>query len=139
MTTIQDAPRYASPVDYEAYGEYGPGRGFERGQSFQRPRYRFQGRITADGSSGYQAEPGRYHLYISHTRPALAGARSVTEGLSLRTGMASPFMSQETLKATTAMASNQNSEGTSCLMDAGTKFATNATSMLAAIKPAQIR
>ncbi len=65
MTTIQDAPRYASPVDYEAYGQYGPGRGFERGKSFQRPRYRFQGRITADGSSGYPAEPGRYHLYIS--------------------------------------------------------------------------
>jgi hypothetical protein len=41
MTTIQDAPRYASPVD------------------------RFQGRITADGSSGYRAEPDRYHLYIS--------------------------------------------------------------------------
>jgi glutathionyl-hydroquinone reductase len=41
-------PRYASPVDYDAYGEYGPGRGFERGQAFQRPRYRFQGRITAD-------------------------------------------------------------------------------------------
>jgi glutathione S-transferase/putative glutathione S-transferase len=65
MTTIQDTPRYASPVDYEAYGEYGPGRGFERGKSFQRPRYRFQGRITADGGSGYRAEPGRYHLYIS--------------------------------------------------------------------------
>jgi len=40
MTTIQDAPRYASPVDYKAHGEYGPGRGFERGKSFQRPRYR---------------------------------------------------------------------------------------------------
>jgi hypothetical protein len=52
MTTIQDTPPYASPVDYETYGEYGPGRGFERGQSFQRPRYRFQGRITGDGSSG---------------------------------------------------------------------------------------
>ena len=63
--TIQDAPRYASPVDYEAYGEYGPGRGFEPGQSFQRPRYRFQDRITADGGSGYRAEPGRYHLYIA--------------------------------------------------------------------------
>jgi glutathionyl-hydroquinone reductase len=59
------APRYASPVDYEKYGEYGPGRGFNRGQSFERPRYRFQGRITADGSSGYPATPGRYHLYIS--------------------------------------------------------------------------
>src|SRR5260370_42054092 len=65
MTTMQDAALYASAVDFEAYGEYGPGRGFERGKSFQRPRYRFQGRITADGSSGYRAEPGRYHLYIS--------------------------------------------------------------------------
>ncbi|HEY1321527.1 MAG TPA: glutathione S-transferase, partial [Streptosporangiaceae bacterium] len=59
------APRFASPVDYEAFGEYGPGRGFNRGQSFQRPRYRFQGRLTTDGSSGYPAVPGRYHLYIS--------------------------------------------------------------------------
>jgi glutathionyl-hydroquinone reductase len=59
-------PAYASPVDYQAYGLYGPGRGFDPGRkSFQRPRYRFQGRITADGSSGYPAEPGRYHLYIS--------------------------------------------------------------------------
>jgi glutathionyl-hydroquinone reductase len=61
--TPPETARYASPVDYQAYGEYGPGRGFERGQSFQRPRYRFQGRITADGP--FRAEPGRYHLYIS--------------------------------------------------------------------------
>jgi glutathionyl-hydroquinone reductase len=59
------APCFASPVDYEAYGLYGPGRGFERGKGFQRPVYRFQGRLTADGSSGYPAVPGRYHLYIS--------------------------------------------------------------------------
>jgi len=69
MTTTHDAtdqaPRYAGPVDYDAYGQYGPGRGFDGGQGFRRPRYRFQGRITADGSSGYQAERGRYHLYIS--------------------------------------------------------------------------
>ena len=58
-------PRYAGPVDYDAYGLYGPGRGFNKGQAFQRPVYRFQGRITADGSSGYPAVPGRYHLYIS--------------------------------------------------------------------------
>ncbi len=73
MTTSTDtatpAPRYASPVDYAAYGQYGAGRGFGRGQGFQRPRYRFQGRITADGSSGYPAEPGRYHLYISWNCP----------------------------------------------------------------------
>ena len=59
------APRYASPVDYDRYGHYGQGRGFNHGASFNRPRYRFQGRITADGSSGCRAEPGRYHLYIA--------------------------------------------------------------------------
>ena len=64
-TTSTGPPRYASPVDYGAYGLYGPGRGFDKGKSFQRPVYRFQGRITADGSSGYPAAPGRYHLYIS--------------------------------------------------------------------------
>jgi glutathionyl-hydroquinone reductase len=56
---------YASPVDFERYGQYGQGRGFDKGQSFQRPVYQFQGRITADGSSGHRAEPGRYHLYIA--------------------------------------------------------------------------
>jgi glutathionyl-hydroquinone reductase len=62
----------ASPVDFAAYGDYGdylarkrpPGDG-----SFQRPRYPFQGRITADGSSGYPAEAGRYHLYVSLACP----------------------------------------------------------------------
>jgi glutathionyl-hydroquinone reductase len=57
--------RYASPVDFDRHGQYGQGRGFDAGRSFHRPRYRFQGRITADGSSGYPAEPGRYHLYIA--------------------------------------------------------------------------
>jgi glutathionyl-hydroquinone reductase len=68
VTTTADPtalPRYASPVDFGTYGQYGAGRGFDSGQAFQRPRYPFRGRITADGSSGYQAEPGRYHLYIS--------------------------------------------------------------------------
>ena len=63
--TQTSVPRYASPVDYDSYGTYGPGRGFNKGSSFQRPVYRFQGRITADGSSGYPAVAGRYHLYIS--------------------------------------------------------------------------
>ncbi len=63
MTTTQE-PRYASPVDYDAYGEYGPGRGFESAGLPADP-VPLPGRITADGSSGYQAEPGRYHLYIS--------------------------------------------------------------------------
>src|SRR6266567_811394 len=53
MTTTA-SPRYASPVDFGGSG-----------QAFKRPRYPFRGRITADGASGYRAEPGRYHLYIS--------------------------------------------------------------------------
>ena len=34
-----------------------------------RQRYRFRDRITADGSSGYRAESGRYHLYVSLACP----------------------------------------------------------------------
>ncbi|HEY7486493.1 MAG TPA: glutathione S-transferase C-terminal domain-containing protein [Streptosporangiaceae bacterium] len=58
-------PRYAGPVDLDTYGPYGPGRGFSAGSAFERPRYPFQGRVTADGASGFRAEPGRYHLYIA--------------------------------------------------------------------------
>lgn len=62
-------PRYASPTDIARYGPYGPGRGVAQGQRFVRPRYPFRDRITADGSSGFPAEPGRYHLYISYACP----------------------------------------------------------------------
>jgi putative glutathione S-transferase len=37
--------------------------------AFVRQKYRFRDRITADGSSGYRAEPGRYHLYVSLACP----------------------------------------------------------------------
>jgi len=36
---------------------------------FVRPSTTFRHRITADGSSGFKAEPGRYHLYISWACP----------------------------------------------------------------------
>ncbi len=36
---------------------------------FQRPQTRFHNRVTADGSSGFKAEPGRYHLYVSLACP----------------------------------------------------------------------
>jgi glutathionyl-hydroquinone reductase len=36
---------------------------------FARQGYIFQGRFSADGSSGYRAEPGRYHLYVSLACP----------------------------------------------------------------------
>jgi putative glutathione S-transferase len=59
----------ASPVDFQAFGDYGLKAPPQPDGAFVRPRYRFQGRITADGSSGYPAEPGRYHLYISLACP----------------------------------------------------------------------
>ena len=36
---------------------------------FVRQVSRFRDRVTADGSSGYPAEPGRYHLYVSRACP----------------------------------------------------------------------
>lgn len=60
---------YASPVDTERYGVYGTTQGFTPGASFQRPAPDFTGRISADGSSGFLAEPGRYHLYLARGCP----------------------------------------------------------------------
>ena len=39
------------------------------GGEFVRSSAAFRDRITADGSSGYRAEPGRYHLYVSLACP----------------------------------------------------------------------
>jgi putative glutathione S-transferase len=36
---------------------------------FKRVDSRFRDRITADGSSGFAAEPARYHLYVAHACP----------------------------------------------------------------------
>jgi glutathionyl-hydroquinone reductase len=45
------------PVEYPKDGQ------------FQRVDSRFRGRITADDSSGFKAEAGRYHLYVAHNCP----------------------------------------------------------------------
>ncbi len=37
--------------------------------AFVRQEYTIRGRITADGSSGFPAERGRYHLYVSYACP----------------------------------------------------------------------
>jgi glutathionyl-hydroquinone reductase len=37
--------------------------------AFKRPETQFRRRVTADGSSGFPAEPGRYHLYVSFACP----------------------------------------------------------------------
>src|SRR5688572_23172901 len=39
------------------------------GGKFNRPTTQFHKQITADGSSGFPAEPGRYHLYFSYACP----------------------------------------------------------------------
>ena len=43
----------------------------ETGQdgAFRRSESRFRDHISADGSSGFKAEPGRYHLYVAHGCP----------------------------------------------------------------------
>jgi putative glutathione S-transferase len=40
-----------------------------RAGEFHRVDSRFRDRITADGSSGFRAEAGRYHLYVAHGCP----------------------------------------------------------------------
>src|SRR5689334_23489976 len=37
--------------------------------AFVRQEYTIRDRVTADGSSGFRAEPGRYHLYVSWACP----------------------------------------------------------------------
>lgn len=89
MTSVTQAGG-ASPVDFATFGDYGdfrpkkaaPPAGTKPGE-FVRPAYPFRGRITADGSSGYPAEPGRYHLYISWACPWAHRAAIVRELLGL--------------------------------------------------------
>jgi putative glutathione S-transferase len=59
----------ASPVYFDRYGAYTVKSKPAADRGFQRSPYPFRGRITADGSSGFAAEPGRYHLYISWACP----------------------------------------------------------------------
>ena len=89
MTSTTQA-RGASPVDFATFGDYGDFKpkkakllaGTKPGE-FVRAAYPFQGRITADGSSGYLAEPGRYHLYISWACPWAHRSAIVRELLGL--------------------------------------------------------
>jgi putative glutathione S-transferase len=56
-------------VDFGRYGEYTVKAPAAADGSFVRPLYRFTGRVSADGASGYLAGPGRYHLYVSLACP----------------------------------------------------------------------
>ncbi|MEU9890743.1 glutathione S-transferase family protein [Sphaerisporangium sp. NPDC051011] len=66
---MTNAATVASPVDFAVHGDYGIKASTTASGAFNRPTYRFQGRVTADGQSGYPAEPGRYHLYVSLACP----------------------------------------------------------------------
>jgi putative glutathione S-transferase len=59
----------AGPVDFTEFGDYSLKAPARPDGAFVRPLYRFGDRVTADGSSGYLAEPGRYHLYVSLACP----------------------------------------------------------------------
>ena len=59
MTSTTTQARFASPVDVDRYGTYR----IDQGPDDPRPLYRFTGRLTRDGSSGFPAVAGRYHLY----------------------------------------------------------------------------
>jgi glutathionyl-hydroquinone reductase len=58
-------PHFASPVDVSTFDEYR----IVRDPQDPRPLYRFSGRITRDGSSGFPAVAGRYHLYAGRFCP----------------------------------------------------------------------
>jgi len=94
MTAVGEragAAQGAGPVDFGTYGDYGA---YKRGDAarqraeakgeFVRAAYPFRGRITADGSSGYRAQAGRYHLYISWACPWAHRTAIVRELLGLQ-------------------------------------------------------
>lgn len=49
--------------------EGNPSEEISKAGTFDRIASRFRNRITADGSSGFKAEAGRYHLYVAHNCP----------------------------------------------------------------------
>ena len=55
--------------------------------AFVRQQYSIRDRITADGSSGFPAEPGRYHLYVSLACPWAHRAIIVRRLLGLEDAM----------------------------------------------------
>jgi putative glutathione S-transferase len=82
----------ASPADFATFGDYGDFKpkkpqvppALAKTGEFVRAAYPFRGRITADGTSGYPAQAGRYHLYISWACPWANRAAIVRELLGLQ-------------------------------------------------------
>lgn len=56
----------AEPVDFDAHGDYAPPPGaYAVPGDMSTLAYPIADRISDDGSTGFRAEPGRYHLYVS--------------------------------------------------------------------------
>lgn len=70
----------------------------EKGR-FVRPDTVFHGRVTADGSSGFKAEAGRYHLYVSlacpwaHRTLIMRSLKGLKDAISL--SVVAPFMGDD--------------------------------------------
>ena len=66
---------------------------------YQRATTSFRNAVTADGSSAFKAEPGRYHLYVSHACPwahrtmIFRALRKLEDVISV--SIVDPFMSDE--------------------------------------------
>jgi len=56
-------------VDGQWRGDEDPATEIGKAGNFQRVDSIFRDRVTADGSSGFNAEAGRYHLYVAYTCP----------------------------------------------------------------------
>ena len=86
---------------------------------FVRATTSFRNTVTADGSSGFKAEPGRYHLYVSHACPwahrtmILRALRKLEDVISV--SVVDPFTSDEGWHF---------SDGPSCIPDTvnGTRY-----------------
>jgi glutathionyl-hydroquinone reductase len=72
----------STPSRAATFGEMRP-EGQPPESRLMRQATRFTGRMTADGSSGYPAEPGRYHLYASLACPLAQRALIVRRILGL--------------------------------------------------------
>ncbi|MDT8318453.1 MAG: glutathione S-transferase family protein, partial [bacterium] len=70
----------------------------EKGR-FVRPDTVFHNRVSADGSSGFKAEAGRYHLYVSlacpwaHRTLIMRSLKGLKEAISL--SVVDPFMGDD--------------------------------------------
>jgi glutathionyl-hydroquinone reductase len=56
-------------IDGKWHGDEDPPTEIGKAGNFQRVESVFRDRVTADGSSGFKAETGRYHLYVAYTCP----------------------------------------------------------------------